>query len=88
MIFALWQWSGTKPAVPLRSAFRHIDNFSMWRQVLGRSVHRLRRDTGIRVGKVLYYSKNKKWSGGFPGGSVVQNLPANSGDMGSIPGLG
>ena len=31
------------------------------------------------------------WSGGFPGGSVVKNLPANSGatrDAGSIPGLG
>ena len=25
---------------------------------------------------------------GFPGGSVVKNLPANSGDMGLIPGLG
>ena len=25
---------------------------------------------------------------GFPGGAVVENLPANSGDMGSIPGLG
>ena len=24
----------------------------------------------------------------FPGGSVVKNLPANVGDMGSIPGLG
>ena len=24
--------------------------------------------------------------GGFPGGSVVKNLPANAGDMGSIPG--
>ena len=23
----------------------------------------------------------------FPGGSVVKNLPANSGDVGSIPGL-
>ena len=23
MILALWQWSGTKPVVPLRSAFRH-----------------------------------------------------------------
>ena len=29
--------------------------------------------------------KNK--SQGFPGGSVVKNLPANEGDMGSIPGL-
>ena len=25
---------------------------------------------------------------GFPGGSAVKNLPANAGDMGSIPGLG
>ena len=24
----------------------------------------------------------------FPGGSVVKDLPANSGDVGSIPGLG
>ena len=24
----------------------------------------------------------------FPGGAVVGNLPANAGDMGSIPGLG
>ena len=26
--------------------------------------------------------------GGFPGGSVVENLPANAGDTGSSPGLG
>ena len=25
---------------------------------------------------------------GFPGGSVVSNLPANTGDMGSFPGSG
>ena len=25
---------------------------------------------------------------GFPGGSVVKNLPANAGDTGSIPGSG
>ena len=25
--------------------------------------------------------------GGFPGGSVVKNPPANAGNMGSIPGL-
>ena len=25
---------------------------------------------------------------GFPGGSVIKNLPANAGDTGSIPGLG
>ena len=27
-------------------------------------------------------------SGGFPGGSVVKNLPANAGDTGSVPGSG
>ena len=26
--------------------------------------------------------------GGFPGGAVVKNLPANTGDAGSIPGPG
>ena len=26
--------------------------------------------------------------GGFPGGAVVEGLPANAGDMGSSPGLG
>ena len=27
-------------------------------------------------------------AGGFPGGTVVEDLPANAGDMGSSPGLG
>ena len=31
-------------------------------------------------------SKNPQW--GFPGGVVVENLPANAGDTGSSPGLG
>ena len=30
----------------------------------------------------------KMWSWGFPGGAVVENLPANAGDMGLSPGLG
>ena len=29
-----------------------------------------------------------KVMGGFPGGAVVENLPANAGDTGSSPGLG
>ena len=29
-----------------------------------------------------------KYFVGFPGGSVVENLPANAGDTGSNPGLG
>ena len=30
----------------------------------------------------------KNGAGGFPGGAVVENLPANAGDTGSSPGLG
>ena len=42
------------------------------------------------VGHALYLNKAvfKKTSGGFPGGAVVENLPANAGDTGSSPGLG
>ena len=32
------------------------------------------------------WSRNNSW--GFPGGAVVENLPANAGDTGSSPGLG
>ena len=36
-----------------------------------------------------YYSAFKKeWNRGFPGGAVVESLPANAGDTGSSPGLG
>ena len=30
----------------------------------------------------------KNHDAGFPGGAVVENLPANAGDIGSSPGLG
>ena len=33
-------------------------------------------------------SISKAWSRGFLGCSVVKNLPANTGDVGLIPGLG
>ena len=32
--------------------------------------------------------RNIKEYRGFPGGAVVENLPANAGDTGSSPGLG
>ena len=31
---------------------------------------------------------SKEYIQGFPGGAVVENLPANAGDTGSSPGLG
>ena len=31
---------------------------------------------------------SKDRAGGFPGGAVVESLPANAGDTGSSPGLG
>ena len=37
-----------------------------------------------QIGNILF----KKFKEGFPGGAVVENLPANAGDMGSSPGLG
>ena len=36
----------------------------------------------------LMVTRKKKGLGGFPGGAVVENLPANAGDTGSSPGLG
>ena len=33
-------------------------------------------------------NKVLKCLAGFPGGAVVENLPANAGDTGSSPGLG
>ena len=38
--------------------------------------------------KVGRQKKNQKMIQGFPGGAVVENLPANAGDTGSSPGLG
>ena len=40
--------------------------------------------------KMVHTKKNfkKRVFRGFPGGAVVENLPANAGDTGSSPGLG
>ena len=42
----------------------------------------------VDIGSMSYLSGYKKPSWGFPGGAVVENLPANAGDTGSSPGLG
>ena len=44
------------------------------------SFHRINREQASNLGS--------KELGGFPGGSVVKNLPADVGDLNSIPGLG
>ena len=38
--------------------------------------------------KIFHANGNQKKAGGFPGGAVVESLPADEGDMGSSPGLG
>ena len=51
-------------------------------------VSTLRTSDGI-VGKADLKQITKEYDrGGFPGGAVVENLPANAGDTGSSPGLG
>ena len=37
--------------------------------------------------KIYYKARVIKTVWGFPGGAVVENLPANAGDTGSSPGL-
>ena len=38
--------------------------------------------------KRIHTHSQKEKKGGFPGGTVVESLPANAGDTGSSPGLG
>ena len=38
--------------------------------------------------QIIPDSPSKRINSGFPGGTVVENLPANAGDMGSSPGPG
>ena len=46
-------------------------------------------DLGDRMVEFTATEQNKeKRMLGFPGGAVVENLPANAGDTGSSPGLG
>ena len=42
-------------------------------------------NSGFRTTEPNYSIRNLE---GFPGGAVVENLPANAGDTGSSPGLG
>ena len=44
------------------------------------------KDDVVHICNRILLSHKKEW--GFPGGAVVENLPANAGDAGSSPGLG
>ena len=46
------------------------------------------RDCLISEGLPLHKAIPLKLGEGFPGGAVVESLPANAGDTGSSPGLG
>ena len=41
-----------------------------------------------RLGNLMSQAGLNRVTLGFPGGAVVENLPANAGDTGSSPGLG
>ena len=45
--------------------------------------HKVRQNQSPNISKITI-----NICGGFPGGAVVENLPANAGDTGSSPGLG
>ena len=40
------------------------------------------------INNAIYFYSHLTRHTGFPGGSVVKNLPASAGDVGSISGLG
>ena len=48
----------------------------------------IKQPTEQPVGQRRNQKRNLKIMRGFPGGAVVESLPANAGDMGSSPGLG
>ena len=60
------------------SIYSHCSSSCTWLTNLGMEP--------IGMVKRILLIKNEDW--GFPGGAVVENLPANAGDMGSSPGLG
>ena len=77
-----------KKEVPIYSSFEPLSNLIGKKILLSFGLIFLR--LGHRkLEEEINQHKNlklKKW--GFPGGAVVENLPANAGDTGSSPGLG
>ena len=66
-----------------------MDNLDKLDKLLER--HKLPKlNSPISIKETEFALKNlpQRNSRGFPGGAVVENLPANAGDTGSSPGLG
>ena len=68
---------------------RHSDGYQAHEKMLNitnrhRNANQNHNDISPHTCQNDYYQKDR----GFPGGAVVENLPANAGDTGSSPGLG
>ena len=66
---------------PLNAVFINLKNYILLRSI---RTFELNKFNGLHWEFIFSYTV--PW--GFPGGSVVKNLPANAGDMGLIPGAG
>ena len=69
---------------PEYTGFEFVSNYKSKYVFLSKSIHLFSKHLVPIVVQVLF--KTLGW--GFPGGAVVENLPANTGDAGSSPGLG
>ena len=52
------------------------------------TIRKLKKNNELNLIKIKNFCSSKKPVKGFPGGTVVESLPANAGDTGSSPGLG
>ena len=81
--------------IPIQTTFSHLVQNLKLRQIFLNYIicHRYRNCPFFFPRKCLFTFPKvveffKKIIRGFPGGAVVENLPANAGDTGSSPGLG
>ena len=68
-------------------AYKKSEKYNPSKEQIDRNHHWKSTDIGLARQK-LQNNCIKYAQKGFPGGAVVESLPANAGDMGSSPGLG
>ena len=96
MVSARRKWQPTPVFLPGKNRLRSLVGYSPWgRKELYMTerlhFHFFTFSWSLQCSRALVTDGNRQGSlllWGFPGGSVVQNPPANAGDMGLIPGLG